>query len=319
MDLSGTLLFPLHPLQKLIEFLRMLFADDAGTDETGDTKKDDQTSEEGDTGDGNQGDDGDSEGEDDDDESSEEDSLDDDLPDDEKTRRNANRMDSLKDEQLTTTMEAFVDLLVDNPAKAEEKLQKLREEDPIVAARLARMFKNRKNNALGDMLDGADDVVREAFKNLSEQVSKLSEKTQAQIDAEDKRVYLAWEKESHPYLNPKSPEGKTKIGQNLRASFYEALDRVTSDDAPIDDQMLEDALAIAKRRVGWNDKKVKRAIDKFAAEQAAKGRTVTTPKGGTGLKGKESPSADPKVAEMFGNVGPERLKKIAEAKAAAGF
>lgn len=328
MYFSGTILSPLH---SLLYFLGMLFAGDAGVDEAGKTKDDQHSSDEGDAGNGDDdGNDDDDDSNDDDDDTADDDTAGasqksgfgsklGDRPSDEEVRRNAHRLDSEKDEQLTITMEAFVDSLVDNPSTAEAKLAKFRENDPVLAAKLVRMYKNQQNNQLGGLLDKADPAVRDAFQSLSEQVATLTEKTQQQTDSEDKRTYLDWEKEAHPYLSPKSTEGKTKIGGRLREAFYSALDRISPAGQALDNETLEDALVIAKRKVGWNDKKVKRALDKFATEQAARGRSISVSKGGKGVGGKEQVNADPKVAEMFNNTSPERLKKIAEEKSKAGF
>lgn len=315
----GTLLSPLHPLVHAL--LSFFAADGQGAEEDEpEGGEGGQKSEKGDT-DPEDGDD-DPEGEEDENEDDpEEDELEDDLPADDKTRRNAARLDSEKEEQLTASMEALVDLLVENPDIAERKLTELREEQPLLAAKLAKMFKNKANNKLGDLLEGADEAVKKAFGQLAEQVKTLSKKTEVQLAAEEKRVYLAWEKEAHPYLNPKSTEGKTKLGNKLRVEFYKQLDRLTNDEEALDEDTLEDALAVAKRRVGWNDRRVKRAVEKFAVEQAAKGRGTSTPKGGKGAaSGGEKPNASPEIASMFNKAGnAEHLKKVAEAKKAGGF
>jgi len=318
MDLFGTLLSPLYPLFSALGYFFAADDDDKGDDEAGKTE-DGQKSDEGDSDDEDDGD-GEDEGDDEEEDSDEEDDLDDDLPEAEATRRNAARLDSEKDVQLTASMEALVDLLVENPDIAERKLTELRDEQPVLAARLAKMYKNKANNKLGDMLEGADDAVKAAFKTMAEKLNSLEQKTEQQRTAEEKRVYLAWEKGVHPYLNPKSREGRTQIGKRLRDEFAAALDRI-SNDKPVDEDILEDALAMAKRRVGWNDGKVKRAVDKFALQQAAKGRGTTAGKNGKGgAGGGEAPKADPKMAAAFNKAGDAaHLKKVAEAKKAAGF
>jgi hypothetical protein len=219
-------------------------------------------------------------------------------------------------------MEAIVDLLVENPDKADEKLRSLQAEQPALAARLAKMYSNRKNNKLSDLLADADPAVASAFQNLADQVSKIQETTEKQTEAQERRLYLEWEK-NHGYLRPKSEEGKTKLGKKLRDTFYDVIDEVFSEGV-LSEDILEDALAIAKRRVGWKDSRVSKLLKKQAAEQAAKNRGVKVPIGGKGLKTGGKVNADKSLAQEFANDSDpkkltERMKKVADEKKKAGY
>lgn len=329
MELFGTLLDPFRPI---LNFLAMFMEGD--DDEGAEDDQDDSTSEEGDedhSGDEDEDAEDSDDSDDTDDDSDEEDSedtedeeesdddLDDDLPADEKTRRNAARLDSDKDNQLTASLEANVEFMVENPEKAEEKLTALQAKNPKLAAKLARMYENRKNNRLGDLLKDADPQVKQAFTSLLSQVESIKSRTDRQFADQEKRMYRDWAKEGHPYLVHKSPEGKTPKAVKLQNALADVIDERFQDDVLTED-MLEDALAIAKRRANWNDSSMSKAMKKQAAEQAARGRSIVSNSGGKGVKsGTKSAHADPSMAERFGDSSPERLKKVAQAKKEAGF
>ena len=316
MDFLGTLL----PFHNLLQSLISLFAAESEDEDETEDDSDDQDSDKGNPDDEEDSEDeeDDEEQEDEDDEDEDEEDDEDELSSDELTRRNAARLDSKKDLQLTASMEAFVDVLIENPDVAEDKLEALAKKQPELAAKIAKMYKNRQNNKLGEMLEKADDAVKAAFRTLLARVDEIEQKTEEQIEADEKRVYKSWMKEAHPYLNPKSKEGSTPIGKKLRATLYDVLDERFSEGA-LSEDTLEDALAIAKRRVKWNDNKVSKAVKKQAIEQAAKGRTIKAASGGKGVTTDKEVNANEEVAEMFGDKSKDRLKKVAAAKKKAGY
>jgi len=323
MLLFGTLINPFAPLLNLLA----MFMDGDEDDETEDDDSD-STSDEGDenqSGDEEEDEEDADDSEEDDDEESDdeeddedEDDSSDDLRESERTRRNAARLDSDKDEMLTASMEANVQSLIENPEKAEEKLQALQARNPKLAARLLRLYENRKNNALGALLKDADPAVKQAFTSLLSQVEAIKDRTDRQFGDQEKRMYKDWAKDGHPYLVAKTPEGKTPKAQKLRTVLANVIDERFQDDVLTED-MLEDALAIAKRRVNWKDSSMMKQMKKQAAEQAARGRSIVSAGAGKGIKSGKSATANAEMAERFGDSSPERLKKVAKAKKEAGF
>lgn len=312
MELFGTLLDPFTPL--LMGFAK----DDEEDDEPDGSGKSQDSSDDGNPDDEDDDEEDDEEDEDDEDEEDlDDEDLDDDLPADEKTRRNAAQLDSEKDLQLTSSMEAYVELLLENPENAEDTLSKLQDKDPKLAGKLAKMYASKSHNQLGKLLEDADDSVKQAFDVLSKQLSDINDKGDQQIEAQEKKTYNSWLK-SNKEVSKKSEEGKTKFGGKLRTTLADVLEDMF-DDTALTEDVLNEALVIAKHRVGWTDKRVKKAVDKFAIAQAAKNRGAGSGSHGSGLKASKAPHADKEIAESFGDDSPERLKKVAKAKKKAGL
>lgn len=241
-----------------------------------------------------------------------------DVDDPDLVRGNAARKISDQGQDMRADDLALLSLLAEAPSKAPRIIAMLQDSNPKQAARIAKLVS--KNDAdLADRLKDADPLVRDALQELSTTVQQLSKKTENEIKSNETRVFKTWRTEKAPFLSPKTEEGKTPLGKRLRDTFQEALDTLFPADAPLTEDMLEDALAVAKRRTGWQESKVKRAVDKQAAEQAQKARAASTPKGGTGIAAGQLPPANPRIAGMFGRKTPEQMKQIQEAKKNGGF
>ena len=304
----STLLSPLYPL---IQFFGLMFAD-TGADEP-DTPDQPPAAEHTDLN-----------GQDDTPNPDEPEGDEPDVPDDEEdqsaeaiVRRNAAQKIGAQGQAMRADDLALISLLAEAPTKAPRVIAMLKEENPQQAERLARLFE-KGGDDLADKLKNADPIVRETLQGLTTELRALSSKTDAQYAANEKRVYLNWQREKASYLSPKSPEGQTPMGKRLREQFRTALDLFPSD-APLTEDILEDALVVAKRRSGWQDKTVKQAVDKQAVEQAARARAAGAANGGTGLSKDQAPNADPRIAAMFGRKTPEQLAKIAQYKKQGGF
>lgn len=292
----GTLLSPLFPLLNLFAA-----TGDDETDEQDQTLSGD-SDEQGDNSDGEKNDD-----EDDDD-------LFNDLDDEERTRRNADSLISQKDDQLVSSLTSMVRSMAKHPDAAEEMLNDLREEQPKLAQRLAKMYDEQKDTTLSKALEDAPDSVRGLLSKLVSEVGTLKRETSKDRARDEKRAYKEWESTTHPYLSPKSNEGKTEAGKKLRSEFREALNRLPENE-PVTEDLLEDALVIAKRRSGWDNSRVSDQVKQQAKEQAQKARSGAV---GTGKGKKESSTnsgtAPSRVTSLWPNQSDDRQKKVDEVK-----
>lgn len=239
------------------------------------------------------------------DQTSEEDTDTEETDEAEEVRKNAARKITSFGADLRKTDLALVDLIAETPEKAPDIIKRIQGENPKLAARLSKLYTRRDINQLAEKFK--DPAIAEAFEALSTQVDTLNQRTEQQQIAQDKRVMKQWK------------EGTTELEDaSLLAAFKTALDQ-TFQNQPITEDILEDALAIAKRRIGWIDEPTKKAAAKVATQQALKARSGSSPSGGKGIRADAPIQADPVIADKFGSTDPERMKKIAEAKKKAGF
>lgn len=227
------------------------------------------------------------------------------LSDEEIIRRNAARKISSQGQDLRSTDLELVSLIAESPEKAPDIIARIKGENPKLAQRLQKLYVSRERNNLSEKFK--DPVVAEAFEALSTQVETLTQKTAQQAENDERRTFKNWKRDV-PELEDKA----------LKATFKTVLDTVFPDQL-ITEDVLNDALALAKHRSGWQDEPTRKAADRIAVEQAIRGRQSGPPRGGRGISSEPSYDADPQVADMFGSTDPDRLKKIAEAKKKARF
>jgi hypothetical protein len=241
----------------------------------------------------------------------------DDEPDDpELVRGNAARKIGEQGSEMRAGDLALISLLAEAPSKAPRIIAMLQEDNPKQAARIAKMF-NKNDGDLAERLKDADPVIRETLQGLADQVSKLSNQSENDRRAQEGRIFKSWRTQRAPELDPKSAEGKLPVGKKLREQFQSALDTLFPSDSPLTEDMLEDALAVAKRRSGWQAPKVKAALDKQAVDMAARARAAGAP-GGSPAAADAPPATNPRINSMFGRK-PGDEQKIAAAKKAGGF
>lgn len=294
----GNLLSPPYPLFSLFADM-----DDDEPD------NDDLDSDEGQT-DEQGGDDEDFDDEDDDDDL---DDLEDDLDQEEINSRNADSIISKKDRQVESSLMSLVRTMAKHPDTAESTIEDLKSEQPELAERLAKMYKEQKNTSMLDALKDAPDGLKDVLAGLVEDIGVIKQKSEQDQIAEERRMYSDWERDTHPYLNPKSEEAKTPKGKQLIKEFRNALNRLPASEALTTD-LLEDSLAIAKRRTGWEESRVSDSEKKQAKEQAQKARSGAIGKGkGKTSKGDDSPEPHGVTKEWHG-ANPDRQKKVNEIK-----
>lgn len=314
----GNLLSPLYPLLSLLQGLMFRDTDEDEPDEgdqPSDKGKADELIEDDDTDTG----DDDPEDDDDDDSDEEDDDTDDDLQEDiddqELTARNADTAISRKDAQVVSSLMSLVKTMVKYPDTAEDTIKDLQSEQPELASRLAKMYESEKNDSMKAALKDAPEELRSLLSKLVDDVGSIQKKSEQDQIAEDKRVYKEWEKSAHPYLNPKSESSQTKVGKKLRQEFANAINRFPANE-PITEDLLEDALVIAKRRSGWNNSKVSDTAKQQAKEQAQKARSGAAGAGKSKTSGKgEKVSAPSRITGLFPNQSEDRQKKVDEIKA----
>lgn len=313
----GNILSPLYPLLSLIGWLFSDTDDDDpdngdldSSDEGQTDELDDDQDDLDDDEDDDDFDDDEEEGDDDD----EDDDLDDDLDQEELNGRNADKAISRKDAQVEATLMSMVKTMVKYPDTAEDTIADLQSEQPDLAKRLAKMYEGQKNTSLRAALKDAPEEVRSVLSKLVDDMESIKAKSEKDRTRDERRIFKEWQRVSHPYLDPKSELGKTKLGKTLRKEFARALDRLP-DDQELDLEMLEDALAIAKRRSKWNDSRMSDSAKKQAKEQAQKARSGAVAGGKSKKSDKASTPSPSSITQSFNQTNdPERQKKVEEAK-----
>lgn len=319
----GNLLSPLYPLFSFLQALMLEDTDDDKPDNS-DQKSDnsgqaDEQDDGGSSDDEDDQDDTDDSGEPDDGESDDDaDNLDDDLDQEEINGREADTAISKANERGNKMLMTTVKWMAKHPEDAEEYLEELRKEQPEEAQRLAKMYEGQKNVALKDALKEAPDSVRDLLSKLVDDVGSLKQKSHEDIVREERRVYKSWEKEKHPYLNSKDDAAQTKVGKELLKQFREALNRLP-DGEPITEDLLEDALVIAKRRSGWNNSRVSEQVKQQAKEQAQKARSGAAASGKSKASKGESKSTPSRITDAWPGKTEDRQKKVDEIKRKKGF
>ncbi|MBX4215337.1 hypothetical protein KW797_00080 [Candidatus Parcubacteria bacterium] len=291
--------------------------DEDEPDEGDQHSQDGQADDKGDGGsdDEDDSDDDDSKDESDEEDSDDEDDLDDDLDESDRSGRNADKAISKKDaEEVVPALKSIVKIMVKHPDDAEETLNELREEQPALAKRLARMYESGKNKELNAALKDAPDGLKDLLSQLVDDMASVKSRSEQDQIKEERRIYKNWENESHQYLDPKSESAQTAVGKKLIKEFRAAINRLPVGE-PVTEDLLEDALAIAERRSGWNNSRVSEQAKKQAKEQADKARSgaIGSGKGKSGKKGdqKQAPS---RITSLWPNQTEDRQKKVDEAK-----
>lgn len=229
----------------------------------------------------------------------------DELDEAEIVRRNAAQKITRTGKQLRKTDLALVDLIAETPGRAPEIIARIKGENPDLARRLSKLYLKRESSGIQGKF--TDPQVQEAFEALSAQVETLSDRTESQRIAQEKRLFKQWRATASDLDDA-----------DLRKEFRTVLETRFSE-SEVTEDLLDDALAIAKRRIGWQDEPVRAAARRIAAEQAARARIPSPPSGGRGVSHEPALAADQDIAAKFGNSDPDRLKKVEEFKRKARF